>query len=79
MAGNKTHKQQLRIIQKQVNTKNADEGFDPQPDLKRAERGDEPIPQQTAKSASDPQAPDDRGMLRGMNQESEHHKRRGDE
>lgn len=38
MAGNKTHEQQQKIIQKRVNTTNADSDFDPQPDLKASDR-----------------------------------------
>jgi hypothetical protein len=79
MAGRKTHEQQLRIIEKQVDTSNAGDDFDPRPDLKRAERGQPPIPETTSKTASDPDEPDDRGHLRGMNQESAHHKRTGRE
>ena len=78
MTGNKTHEQQLRIIEKRVNTKNADEDFNPTPDLKRSERGLGPIPESTTKTASNPNRPDDL-VHRGMNQESEHHKRRGRE
>jgi hypothetical protein len=79
MTGKKAHAQQLRIIEKRVNTKNADPDFDPRPDLERSEHGLPPVPRTTTKTASDPENPDDRGMLRGMNQESEHHKRRGKE
>lgn len=39
MAGNKTHEQQLRIIEKRVDTSNADKDFDPRPDLEAAEKG----------------------------------------
>lgn len=75
MAGNKTHQQQLRIIEKKVDTSNAGDDFDPRPDLKRAEQGLPPIPETTARTASDPAEPDDRSIPRGLNQESQHHKR----
>lgn len=34
MAGKKTHEQQLRVIEGRENTKNADESFDAEADLK---------------------------------------------
>ncbi|WP_265502870.1 hypothetical protein [Paracoccus beibuensis] len=37
MAGNKTHEQQKKIIEKRVDTTNADGDFDPQPDLKASD------------------------------------------
>jgi hypothetical protein len=76
MVGKKSREQQLRIIEKRVNTKDAGKDFDPRPDLERQERGLPPIPEATAKTASDPSGPDDRSMPRGLNQQSEHHKRR---
>lgn len=41
MAGNKTHKQQIRIIEERVNTKNADDDFDVREDLKRSDEEEE--------------------------------------
>lgn len=76
MVGKKTHEQQQRIIEKRVDTSNADPDFDPRPDLKRAERGLGPIPETTARSASDPHNPDDL-FHEGLNQESSHHKNSG--
>ena len=38
MAGKKTHDQQQRIIEKKVDTTNADPDFDPRPDMKASER-----------------------------------------
>ena len=38
MAGNKTHEQQLRIIEERVNTKNAGDDFDVEKDLKRSDK-----------------------------------------
>ncbi len=37
MAGNKTHEQQLRIIEERVNTKNAGDDFNVEEDLKRSD------------------------------------------
>lgn len=39
MSGNKTHEQQRRILEKRVDTSNADKDFDPRPILKAAEDG----------------------------------------
>ncbi len=75
MTGDKTHQQQIAIIEGRVNTKNADEDFDPRPDLARAEAG-LPPPPPASKSASDPDRPDDLEH-RGLNQESGHDKRGG--
>lgn len=38
MVGKKTHDQQQRIIEKKVDTTNADPDFDPRPDLKDSDR-----------------------------------------
>lgn len=38
MVGKKTHEQQQRIIEKKVDTTNADPDFDPGPDLKASDR-----------------------------------------
>jgi hypothetical protein len=38
MVGKKTHDQQQQIIEKKVDTTNADPDFDPRPDLKASER-----------------------------------------
>ncbi|VDS07758.1 hypothetical protein PARHAE_00936 [Paracoccus haematequi] len=38
MVGKKTHDQQQRIIEKKVDTTNADPDFDPRPDLKASDR-----------------------------------------
>ena len=78
MAGSKTHEQQLRIIEKRVNTKNAGDEFDAEDELKRTEQerkahreGDK-----LRDEGVDLTDPDDRNMIRGENQESQHHKRR---
>lgn len=41
MAGNKTHEQQIRIIEERVNTKNAGDDFDAGKDLKRSDEDEE--------------------------------------
>ncbi len=41
MAGNKTHKQQIRIIQERVNTKNGGEDFNAEEDLKRSDEDED--------------------------------------
>lgn len=38
MTGKKTHEQQQKIIEKRVDTTNADKNFDPRPDLKASDR-----------------------------------------
>jgi hypothetical protein len=76
MVGKKTHEQQQRIIEKRVDTSNAGDDFDPRPDLERSKRGLGPVPDATAKTASDPDRPDEL-FHRGLNQESSQHKRRG--
>jgi hypothetical protein len=75
MVGKKSHEQQQRIIEKRVDTSNAGD-FDPRPDLERSKRGLGPLPDAKAKTASDPDRPDEL-FHRGLNQESSQHKRRG--
>jgi hypothetical protein len=79
MQGNKTHQQQRDIIQKQVNTANAGKDFDAETDLHRSDaardayrRGDNLNMQ-----AADVSMNDDPSIVRGRNQESEHHKGSG--
>lgn len=78
MAGPKTHEQQLRIIEKRENTSNADDDFNAQDELKRskqereAHRGGAKLRDEGVELTDK----DDRQMIRGENQESEHHKRR---
>jgi len=76
MQGNKTHQQQRDIIQKGVNTANADKNFDAKRDLKlspeaRATRrkGDN-----LDMRAADRSMQDDPAIVRGRNQESTHNK-----
>lgn len=78
MAGPKTHEQQLRIIEKRENTSNADDDFNAEDELKRskqereAHRGGAKLRDDDVELTDK----DDRQMIRGENQESEHHKRR---
>ncbi len=77
MTGKKTHEQPIAIIEERVNTKNADKDFDPRPDLERAERGAAPPSPRGTKSASAVERPDEHPAHRGLNQESQHNKKRG--
>ncbi len=81
MAGPKTHEQQLRIIEKRDNTSNAGDEFNAEDELKRPRqereaRRDGAGLRDEGVELSDR---DDRQMIRGENQESEHHKRRQDD
>ncbi|MEZ2128090.1 MULTISPECIES: hypothetical protein [unclassified Sinorhizobium] len=75
MTGKKTHEQQMRVIEKRENTANADADFDPRTDLKKSstERARERQGQDL--HAHDPVQGEDRSILKGANQESEHHKK----
>lgn len=82
MAGNKTHEQQMRIIEKRENTANAGKDFDTRGDLKRspearrAFRKGAGLKRPPEEEMTDP---DDRNILRGEHQESPHTKRRVDD
>ncbi|OHV87343.1 hypothetical protein [Mesorhizobium sp. ORS 3428] len=79
MTGRKTHDQQMRNLEERENTKNAPKEFDAKSELKR------PVAERKARrKGSDLRSdvpnlvhPDDRNVLRGKNQESEHNKHRG--
>ncbi|MCF6367986.1 hypothetical protein [Rhizobium halophilum] len=80
MQGNKTHQQQRNIIEKRVDTSNAGEDFDAQADLERSEaardayrKGDDLSMRAAEISLNE----DDPAIVRGVNQESEHHKGTG--
>ena len=81
MAGPKTHQQQLRIIERRVNTENADEDFNAEADLKKSRQEREAKRGGAKLRSGDVELSDadDREMIRGVNQESEHHKRRADD
>lgn len=80
MAGSKTHEQQLRIIEKRVDTSNAGDEFDAEADLKRSDQEREARREGATLRDNGVELTDrdDRQMIRGENQESEHHKRRQD-
>ncbi|ESW91869.1 MULTISPECIES: hypothetical protein [unclassified Mesorhizobium] len=81
MAGRKTHEQQLRIIEKRENSSNAGDDFNAEDELKRSKQEREA--RQDGANLRDEGVEltdkDDRQMIRGENQESEHHKRRQDD
>jgi len=76
MQSKKTHDQQMRIIEKRENTANADKDFDIEADLKRSDAAKEAM-----RKGQDLQFRkidnDDLGIVRGVNQESEHRKGSG--
>ncbi|AIC26373.1 MULTISPECIES: hypothetical protein [Rhizobium] len=77
MTGKKTHEQQLRVIEKREKTANAGEDFDAAADLQR-----NPQARQAHRKGGDLKPDpdtgnDDRAIMRGRNQESEHKKGRG--
>jgi hypothetical protein len=82
MQGNKTHQQQRNIIEKRESTSNADKDFDARADLERSDaardafrKGDN-LSMRTAELSLNE---DDPSIVRGVNQESEHHKGTGGE
>jgi hypothetical protein len=76
MAGRKTREQQLNIIEKRENTKNADDEFDAGADLQRPRASREAFREGRDLKAGNTPPPDsdDRSITRGLNQESRHHK-----
>jgi hypothetical protein len=81
MTGHKTHEQQMRIIEKRENTKNAGKDFDAEADLKRSAAEHEALRKGSEIRSETPDLvdPDDRNILRGEHQESVHHKNRPDD
>jgi len=76
MQSNKTHDQQMRIVEKRENTANAGKGFDIDADLKRSDAAKEAMRKgQNLKFHNSDD--DDPGIVRGVNQESEHRKGSG--
>ncbi|MDK4733078.1 hypothetical protein [Rhizobium sp. CNPSo 3490] len=76
MTGKKTHEQQLRVIEKREKTANAGEDFDAKADLQRNAQAKEAYRKGDLKADPDPHN-DDRVIMRGRNQESEHKKGSG--
>lgn len=81
MAGKSTHDQQIRIIEERVNTRNAADDFDAEGELKRpqAERKARREGADLRTGDAELTDPDDRNMIRGVNQESSHNKHRQDD
>lgn len=80
MQGNKTHQQERAIIEKRENTANAGKDFDARQDLDRSDaareafRKGDSLNMETADLSLNE---DDPSIVRGVNQESGHHKGRG--
>lgn len=78
MAGPKAHEQEQRIIEKREKTSNAGDDFNAEEKLKRskqereAHRGEDKLRDKGIELTDK----DDRQMIRGENQESQHHKRK---
>jgi hypothetical protein len=81
MTGRKTHEQQVRIIEERENTRNAGKDFNAEAELKKSKQERESYRKGANLRTDAPNLvdPDDRNMLRGENQESEHHKERADD
>ena len=79
-AGDKTHDQQIAIIEKRVNTKNGGKDFDAEADLTMppAEHAARLRGADLKAKCEPPESVDDREMIRGVNQESAHDKKRAD-
>lgn len=77
MQSNKTHDQQMRIIEKRENTANADKDFDPTVDLKRSDAAREAFRKGQDLQFRKDDGDDNPAIVRGMNQESEHRKGNG--
>ena len=77
MQAQKTHEQQLRIIEKHEDTGNAGSDFDVKGDLARSDAAKKALAEGTALRTGMKDLTRDRGMIRGQNQESQHHKRAG--
>jgi len=76
MQSNGTHDQQMRIAEKRENTANGGKHFDIDADLKRSDAAKEAMPKgQYLKFHSSDN--DDPGIVRAVNQESEHWKGSG--
>ena len=77
MQSQKTHDQQMRIIEKRVNTANAGPDFDIEADLKRSDGANKAFQKGQNLEPGPDSITEDRGMIRGENQESRHHKDSG--
>ena len=81
MTGRKSHEQQVRIIEERENTGNAGKDFKAEVELKKSKQARESYSKGANLRTDAPNLVDnnDRNMLRGENQESEHHKERADD
>lgn len=77
MQSKKTHAQHLRIVEKQEVTSNAAADFDLKGDLARNKAAKSALAEGTALRTGLKDLTSDRGVVRGANQESQHHKRSG--
>ena len=77
MQAKKTHEQQLKIIEKREDTSNADSDFDMKGDLARSDAAKKALAEGSELRGGLKDITSDRGMIRGQNQESQHHKRAG--
>ena len=77
MQAKKTHEQQLKIIEKREDTSNADSDFDMKGDLARSDATKKALAEGSELRGDLKDITSDRGMIRGQNQESQHHKRAG--
>ncbi|MBZ9814544.1 hypothetical protein [Mesorhizobium sp. CA7] len=79
MTGRTTHDQQIRVIEKRENTKNAPKEFEAKAELKRSAAEREARRKGSSLRGDTPDLvdPDDRNILRGKNQESAHNRNRG--
>lgn len=78
MQSKKTHAQHLRIVEKREDTSNAGSDFDIKGDLARSDPAKQALAKDTALRGGLKDLVADRGMIRGVSQESQHHKRSGD-
>ncbi|MCO6188582.1 hypothetical protein [Rhizobium sp. L1K21] len=74
MTGPKTKQQQKRIINDEIDTSNKGKDFDPTMDLQKSKTLRERERESQNIQPHKPIEPDDRSILRGYNQESDHNK-----
>jgi len=77
MQSQKTHAQHLRLVEKQQETGNACPEFGIKGDLARSDSAKHVLAEGTALRSGLKDLIADHGMIRGFNQESQHHKRSG--
>lgn len=77
MQSNKTHDQQMRIIEKRENTANGEKDFDISADLKRSDAAKEALRKGHDLQFRGGGTEDNRDAVRGVHQESAHRKGHG--